>query len=224
MGLTISKNDGMMLAAGAAVGAATVAVFRRNTATSSGQTVNTKTVLNPGRYDGATFLEDCPQAHDPSSWFVVPVAGVTYPEKKVLISAPYLVPHMDRFVEILKSWNITAYPVVGIERMEEIMIVEKAKEVQFDGVICGDDRYTDAAFAACAPRLKIVSKWGTGIDSIDIKASKKYGGKCVDVSQKRGKKERESCVVVCCFAVSSSSSLLSSHFSHHTVFQRITAS
>ena len=175
MGLTLTKNDGMMLAAGAMVGGVAVGIISRNT--SNGQTVNTKTVLNPGRYDGATFLEDCPQANDQSSWFVVPVAGVMYPAKKVLISAPYLVPHMERFVEILKSWNITAYPVVGIERMEENMIVDKAKELPFDGVICGDDRYTDAAFAACAPRLKIVSKWGTGIDSIDLKASKKYGGK-----------------------------------------------
>ena len=46
---------------------------------------------------------------------------------------------------------------------------------QFDGAICGDDRYTLRVIEACAPRLKIISKWGTGIDSIDAEACSRYG-------------------------------------------------
>jgi D-3-phosphoglycerate dehydrogenase len=46
---------------------------------------------------------------------------------------------------------------------------------QFDGAICGDDRYTARVIEACAPRLKIISKWGTGIDSIDAEACSRYG-------------------------------------------------
>jgi len=59
------------------------------------------------------------------------------------------------------------------ERLSEDEILAFAGK--FDGTICGDDHYTPAVLAACAPRLKIISKWGTGIDSIDRQAAAQLG-------------------------------------------------
>jgi D-3-phosphoglycerate dehydrogenase len=59
------------------------------------------------------------------------------------------------------------------ERLEEDAILKYAG--QFDGTICGDDQYTRRVMEACLPRLKVISKWGTGIDSIDSQAASELG-------------------------------------------------
>ena len=41
-----------------------------------------------------------------------------------------------------------------------------------DGLICGDDEVTEKVLNK-ANKLKVISKWGTGIDSIDLKNCKK---------------------------------------------------
>lgn len=155
---------------GALVGAAITIVRTRKRVP-----LNTETVINPRRYDGATFMADAPTAADKSTWYLIPDPQGEYPGHTVLISAPYFEPHMARFTDILKAWNISVHPISGIERMEEHMILRVAEQMQIDGVICGDDRYTEAAFASMSPGLKVVSKWGTGIDSINLAAAKKYG-------------------------------------------------
>ncbi len=96
----------------------------------------------------------------------------------VLISAPYMLPFLDRFRPELEQYGLELIvPDVNergvLERMEEEDILQYAG--QFDGTICGDDRYTSRVLEACAPRLKIISKWGTGIDSIDQAACARLG-------------------------------------------------
>ena len=58
------------------------------------------------------------------------------------------------------------------ERLSEEELLPLVGDV--DGIICGDDRLTDLVLAA-APRLKVISKWGTGIDSIDRDAAGRRG-------------------------------------------------
>jgi D-3-phosphoglycerate dehydrogenase len=46
---------------------------------------------------------------------------------------------------------------------------------RFDGWLAGDDRVTRRALEAFAPRLKVIAKWGTGVDSIDLAAAADLG-------------------------------------------------
>ena len=94
-------------------------------------------------------------------------------KRKVLFSAPYMVPFIDRFRPVLAHYGLEIIEAPVEERLEEEDILAFAG--QFDGTICGDDRYTERVIAACLPRLKVISKWGTGIDSIDKAAAERLG-------------------------------------------------
>jgi phosphoglycerate dehydrogenase-like enzyme len=90
----------------------------------------------------------------------------------VLFTAPYMIPFVDRFKPVFDQYNIDLIVPDVHERMEESDLLNYAG--QFDGAICGDDRYSARVIEACLPRLKVISKWGTGIDSIDAEACSHY--------------------------------------------------
>jgi D-3-phosphoglycerate dehydrogenase len=91
----------------------------------------------------------------------------------ILFTAPYMIPQLDRFHEVFERFELELIIPEVQERLEEAQLLEYAG--QYDGTICGDDRYTARVLQACAPRLKIISKWGTGIDSIDAEAAARLG-------------------------------------------------
>jgi len=93
----------------------------------------------------------------------------------VLFSAPYMIPFLDRFRLVLDRHEITLIVADVQERLGEDDLLRYAG--QFDGAICGDDHYSARVIEACAPRLKVISKWGTGIDSIDQEAATHFGVK-----------------------------------------------
>jgi D-3-phosphoglycerate dehydrogenase len=86
----------------------------------------------------------------------------------VLLTAPYLIPFLERFKPVFGKYNIDLIVPDVEEHMEESDLLKYAG--QFDGTACGDDQYSARVLDACAPRLKVISKWGTGIDSIDASA------------------------------------------------------
>ena len=91
----------------------------------------------------------------------------------VLLTAPYMLPFVDRFKPVFDSYDIELIIPNVEERMEEEDILKYAG--QFDGTVCGDDRYSARVIEACLPRLKVISKWGTGVDSIDAEACSRFG-------------------------------------------------
>lgn len=91
----------------------------------------------------------------------------------ILLSAPYMIPVVDRFRPVFAHYHLNLLEPEVLERLEEPELMKLAGE--FDGTICGDDRYTEKVIQACQPRLKVISKWGTGIDSIDQTAAGRLG-------------------------------------------------
>jgi len=84
-----------------------------------------------------------------------------------------MLPDKTRFYRVFDHYGLELITPDVHERLEEKDILEFAGK--FDGTICGDDRYTDRVLSSCSPRLKVISKWGTGIDSIDLVSAKKLG-------------------------------------------------
>jgi D-3-phosphoglycerate dehydrogenase len=84
-----------------------------------------------------------------------------------------MIPVLDRFRPLFERGGIELLVAAVEERLSEDELLGYAGQV--DGAICGDDRFSGQVLAAFAPRLKVISKWGTGIDSIDREAAERLG-------------------------------------------------
>lgn len=91
---------------------------------------------------------------------------------RVLITAPYMLASVDEFRARLSAEGVEVLTAEVRERLSEEDLLPLVGEV--DGVVCGDDRFTERVLRA-APRLKVISKWGTGVDSIDTAAAARLG-------------------------------------------------
>jgi D-3-phosphoglycerate dehydrogenase len=98
---------------------------------------------------------------------------LTPPVQRILVSAPYFLPEADRFQERLSSLGVEFVKANVRERLSEADLLPFAGTV--DGVICGDDQFSRRVLEAYAPRLRVISKWGTGVDSIDHSAAEALG-------------------------------------------------
>ena len=92
---------------------------------------------------------------------------------KILITAPYIQPVIEEYRALLEEFDPQVTLVVPPvnERFTETELLACIGDI--DGVISGDDEFTERVMQA-APKLKVISKWGTGIDSIDLEAASRH--------------------------------------------------
>ncbi len=91
---------------------------------------------------------------------------------KVLISAPYFLPVVEEYRARLEAAGLELVLANVSERLSEEELLPLVTTIH--GAICGDDQFTERVLNA-APHLRVISKWGTGIDSIDVAAATRLG-------------------------------------------------
>ena len=81
-------------------------------------------------------------------------------------------PVPDEYGPVFAENNVELVVPPVRERLSEAELLEWIGDI--DGVVAGDDQFTKRVLQQ-APRLRIISKWGTGIDSIDREAAERLG-------------------------------------------------
>lgn len=84
---------------------------------------------------------------------------------KILLSAPYMLPYIERFRPVFDHYGLELIIPQVTERLTQNELIVYLG--QYDGTICGDDQYSKTVLDSMGSRLQVISKWGTGLDSID---------------------------------------------------------
>lgn len=94
--------------------------------------------------------------------------------KKVLSAVPYFSKRCRRAMEILKEHGYEVWEYQG----DKVMTAEEIKEIGEDicAAIVGCERWDEEVFQAC-PELKVLARFGVGVDAIDLEAAKRHGVK-----------------------------------------------
>jgi|TARA_B110000027_G_scaffold98819_1_gene104431 D-3-phosphoglycerate dehydrogenase / 2-oxoglutarate reductase len=93
-------------------------------------------------------------------------------KKKILITWHYLLPLNLKYKKLLKKNNIS-YDIKSINPSLNEHQLNKIID-KYDGIICGDDQINKRVIDT-AKKLKVISKWGTGLNSINVDYAIKKG-------------------------------------------------
>ena len=91
---------------------------------------------------------------------------------RVLVTCPQLRSTIDRYEKVFAEHQIDVELPNLVQALSEDELVEIIGE--FDGVIAGDDAFS-AAVLERAEKLKVLVKWGVGVDVIDLEAARRLG-------------------------------------------------
>lgn len=93
--------------------------------------------------------------------------------KKALVTCKLFWDAFDEFATVAAVRGVQLVkPEIPGQQLSAIELLEII--APFEGVLAGDDEFSRTVMEA-APRLRIISKWGIGIDGIDQKAAKDLG-------------------------------------------------
>ena len=95
------------------------------------------------------------------------------PDLRILVTCPPMQRTADDWLPLLRGRGIDVVlpPVVQqIDRGELMRLLP-----EFDGLVAGDDPLDAEVLAAAVPRLRAVSRWGVGLDSVDLEAASRLG-------------------------------------------------
>lgn len=91
---------------------------------------------------------------------------------RVLITCPQLQSTIDRYRRTFVEHDIDIELPRVVQQLREPELLEIIH--RFDGVIAGDDQFTQRVLEK-AKRLRIIAKWGVGVDAIDLAAAERLG-------------------------------------------------
>lgn len=90
----------------------------------------------------------------------------------VLLSCPHAHDVIDDYVSTFETYDIE-YDLADVDQqLTETELLDCI--TGYDGVLAGDDEFSACVFEA-ASDLKVVSKWGIGLDNVDRKAAERTG-------------------------------------------------
>ncbi len=91
---------------------------------------------------------------------------------KVLMSSSHMQSRLSQYRDLLEKNNIEVDIITRPQFVPEIDLLDIVEP--YHAIVCSDDEITDRVFTK-AKNLKLISKWGVGINSIDLESSKRHG-------------------------------------------------
>ena len=92
----------------------------------------------------------------------------------ILISCPNMLEVIDDYRPRMMALGLTVHTMTVTQQLSEEELLEVIHD--FDGVIAGDDEFSEKVLQAGGRgRLRAISRWGVGVDNIDLESAERLG-------------------------------------------------